>query len=165
MTAATKAFSSHNPKLTLFIWISECLWDILKINWVSVSSTTEKFSSAVSTEIQWIFTGSQRHFLKSVSGVYTIKVLRCSHQALLSVRYQGHTAWPISFFRVRRDVSWYQSLLWPLSEGVCRYAGEDARLRLELGVLKQGSVEVEEVEEVEWRPEQRQAHRGCPSVQ
>jgi len=43
------------------MWISVSLWDFVKIHWISVNiAPQKKFSSATLTEIQWIFTESQR---------------------------------------------------------------------------------------------------------
>jgi len=49
-------------KCTLYIWMSENLWEsVNKIHWISVNiAPLKKFSPAILTEIQWIFSESQR---------------------------------------------------------------------------------------------------------
>ena len=65
----------------IWVWISECLWDSVKIHWIS---TLKKFRSAILTEIRWIWTISETLTDPNLQWMYT----RGSETCLMSIFLQ-----------------------------------------------------------------------------
>jgi len=78
-----KFTTSSLSSTALWNWISEILWDSVKIHWIPVNiATLKKISGAILTESQWISTGSQRLSLIQIQSVRFVFVnsieLECS---------------------------------------------------------------------------------------